>query len=108
MIHGHGDDLYRSGYEVRANFSTNVWYGADMEGLLGYLKGHLGAIGHYPEPDAGAFREAAAFYHGLRPENVLAAGECAGRERGYGVVLSYCACVYGGEDGFAGAFFYGV
>ena len=72
MIHGHGDDLYRSGYEVRANFSTNVWYGADMEGLLDYLKGHLGAIGHYPEPDAGAFREAAAFYHGLRPENVLA------------------------------------
>ena len=72
MIHGHGDDLYRSGYEVRANFSTNVWYGADMEGLLGYLKGHLGAIGHYPEPDAGAFREAAAFYHGVLPENVLA------------------------------------
>ena len=34
MIHGHGDDLYRSNYEVRANFSTNVWYGADLEDCL--------------------------------------------------------------------------
>lgn len=72
MIHGHGDDLYRSNYEVRANFSTNVWYGADLEGLFDYLKGHLKGIGHYPEPDAGSFRKVAAFYHGLREENVLA------------------------------------
>ena len=47
-----------------------VWGG--FGGLFDYLKGHLKGIGHYPEPDAGSFRKVAAFYHGLREENVLA------------------------------------
>ncbi len=72
MIHGHGDDLYRSETEVKANFSTNVWYGADMKPLLHFLTARLDRIYHYPEPDAGSFCRVAAEYHGVAPENVLA------------------------------------
>lgn len=72
MIHGHGDDLYRSDAEVKANFSTNVWYEADMNPLCRFLETRLERIYHYPEPDAGSFRKVAAEYHGVLPENVLA------------------------------------
>lgn len=72
MIHGHGDDLYRSGAEVKANFSTNVWYEADTEPLCRFLTERISGIFHYPEPDAGSFRRAAAEYHGVQPANILA------------------------------------
>lgn len=72
MIHGHGDDLYKSLVEVKANFSTNVWYEADTEPLCRYLENKLGQIFHYPEPDAGSFRKVAAAYHQVLPENILA------------------------------------
>ena len=72
MIHGHGDDLYRSEAEVRANFSTNVWYEADTGPLCRFLETRLEKIYHYPEPDAGSFRKIAAEYHGVTPENILA------------------------------------
>lgn len=72
MIHGHGDDLYRSQGRIRANFSTNVWYEADTQPLCDFLAAHLEGIFHYPEPDAGSFCQAAAAYHGVTPEEVLA------------------------------------
>lgn len=72
MIHGHGDDLYRSGAEVKANFSTNVWYEANTEPLCRFLTERMSGIFHYPEPDAGSFRRAAAEYHGVQPANILA------------------------------------
>lgn len=72
MIHGHGDDLYRSGAEVKANFSTNVWYEADTAPLCRFLSERMSGIFHYPEPDAGSFRRAAAEYHGVQPANILA------------------------------------
>ncbi len=72
MIHGHGDDLYRSEGQIKANFSTNVWYEADTGRLCRFLQSKLDGIFHYPEPDAGSFLKVAASYHGLLPENVLA------------------------------------
>lgn len=72
MIHGHGDDLYRSSQMVKANFSTNVWYGADANLLCKLLEKSMDKVLHYPEPDAGEFVKVAAAYHGLRPENILA------------------------------------
>ncbi len=72
MIYGHGDDLYRSCGKVKANFSTNVWYEANTDSLNCFLQGKLDRIYHYPEPDAGTFRQVAATYHGMAPENVLA------------------------------------
>lgn len=67
MIHGHGDDLYKSQVQIKANFSTNVWYEADTRPLCDFLSTHLEGIFHYPEPDAGSFRKVAAAYHGLLP-----------------------------------------
>lgn len=72
MIHGHGDDLYRSAAEVKANFSTNVWYEADTAPLCQFLTERLSGIFHYPEPDAGSFRKVAAAYHRVQPGNILA------------------------------------
>jgi len=72
MIHGHGDDLYKSQTEVKANFSTNVWYEADTKPLCRFLESRWERISHYPEPDAGSFRRVAAAYHGLKPENIWA------------------------------------
>lgn len=71
MIHGHGDDLYRSGKTVKANFSTNVWYEADTKPLCQVLLDNVDKVLHYPDPDAGAFRRVAAGYHGFEPENIL-------------------------------------
>lgn len=72
MIHGHGDDLYKSKVQVKANFSTNVWYEANTRPLTEFLTNRLDRIFHYPEPDAGSFRQVAAKYHGIRPCNILA------------------------------------
>lgn len=72
MIHGHGDDLYKSSTEVKANFSTNVWYEADTQPLCRFLESRLDRIFHYPEPDAASFRRVAAARHHVLPENVLA------------------------------------
>lgn len=72
MIYGHGDDLYRSEYAVKANFSTNVWYGADPEFLRELLKCKADSVLHYPEPDALSFCQAVAAYHELLPGQVMA------------------------------------
>ncbi len=72
MIHGHGDDLYRTQGRIQANFSTNVWYEADTRPLCDFLSVHLKDIFHYPEPDAGSFCRVAAEYHGVEPAGVLA------------------------------------
>lgn len=72
MIHGHGDDLYQTHREIKANFSTNVWYEADTKPLCCFLENHLDRIFHYPEPDARSFCEVVAAYHGIDRENVLA------------------------------------
>lgn len=71
MIHGHGDDIYRSHTEVKANFSTNVWYQADTNAISRFLCGCLDSVFHYPEPDAGSLKCVIADYHGLQPENIL-------------------------------------
>lgn len=71
MIHGHGDDIYRFEGKIQANFSTNVWYGADVELLRRVLNENADAVLHYPEPDAVSFRAIVATYHRLSPESVL-------------------------------------
>lgn len=72
MIHGHGDDLYKSGYPVKANFSTNVWYGADATILYDLIERYSDKILHYPEPDAASFVEMAAAHHNVSPTQVIA------------------------------------
>lgn len=72
MIQGHGDDIYRSAQQIEINFSTNVWYGADKKAIISLVEKYAAEVFHYPQPDAGSFVKAAADYHGLLPENVIA------------------------------------
>ena len=37
MLFGHGDDHYNSQKEVKINFSSNVWHGADLRTLREHL-----------------------------------------------------------------------
>jgi len=60
MIAGHGDD-YQG--ELVANFSSNVWYGADNRALYQHLQQVLPQTVRYPEADAQSLREALATMH---------------------------------------------
>jgi len=52
MLHGHGDDGYRAAREVKANFSSNVWYEGPHSLLLEELAAAVNEVGNYPEPAA--------------------------------------------------------
>jgi threonine-phosphate decarboxylase len=71
MISGHGDDRFRYMQPVKADFSSNVWFGGTPPELISHLQQNLHMIGHYPEPDAiGLCREIAVF-HNVNQEQVL-------------------------------------
>ena len=50
MLKGHGDDGYAQQTAIKHDFSSNVCKEALPEGLLEYLRQHLEALTHYPEP----------------------------------------------------------
>ncbi|WP_142685344.1 pyridoxal phosphate-dependent aminotransferase [Chitinophaga polysaccharea] len=54
MIQGHGDDGYLFDQQVKADFSSNVWYGGLQAGLKEHLSNKINGIDHYP--DAGAVK----------------------------------------------------
>ena len=60
MIQGHGDDAYRFGRPIRANFSSNVYGHVDLAPLKAHLRTRLDAIGHYPEPEPYTLEKALA------------------------------------------------
>jgi len=75
MITGHGDDgyLYTQGdtQGIRANFSSNTWYGGPAPGLTAYLKERLSVIGHYPEPGAESLQRALAEEQGCDEQQLM-------------------------------------
>ncbi|HZE85099.1 MAG TPA: aminotransferase class I/II-fold pyridoxal phosphate-dependent enzyme [Puia sp.] len=71
MIHGHGDNGYQYRREIIADFSSNVWYGGEPDGLKEHLFSQWKRINKYPEPLAIGLAEKVSSYHGLRPENIL-------------------------------------
>lgn len=72
MLHGHGDDIYQSGTNIRANFSTNVWYDADADIIRSVIKTQIDKIFHYPEPEAESLVQEIARHHSVSPGQVLA------------------------------------
>ena len=72
MINGHGDDLWRFGRPIVANFSSNVFGGVDLTPLKEHLAGRMEAISHYPEPEPYTLEKALAAQHGIPPECVCA------------------------------------
>ena len=70
MINGHGDDAFRYGRPIVANFSSNVYGHVDLEPLKAHLRERLDTIGHYPEPEPYTLERALAARHGIAPEEV--------------------------------------
>lgn len=71
MLHGHGDDGYRYGKRIIADFSTNVWYGGEPAGLKEYVFEKWNEVNRYPEVLAESLRERIAVHHSLPVEQVL-------------------------------------
>ena len=49
MLHGHGDDAYLYTQPIKANFSTNIWYGGRSEDLKVFIQANWDKIHAYPE-----------------------------------------------------------
>ena len=71
MIYGHGDDGYCTDVNIVADFSTNVWYGAESEPLVRFLQKRIPMILHYPEPNADSFAFAVSEFHGVGEDSVF-------------------------------------
>ncbi|CAN5457780.1 threonine-phosphate decarboxylase CobD [soil metagenome] len=71
MLQGHGDDRYRYSHEIKADFSTNVWYGGEPKGLKEHLFSRWTSINRYPEVLAESLAEQAARHHQVAAEQVL-------------------------------------
>ena len=52
MLYGHGDDFYNAKNEVKINFSSNVWHGANLDKLKEHLIELFDKLTRYPEQDA--------------------------------------------------------
>lgn len=72
MISGHGDDSFRLNTPVKADFSSNVWFGGPPPDLLLHLQQNIYRIGNYPEPDAADLCLKIANYHRVKPAQVMA------------------------------------
>lgn len=72
MINGHGDDRNCYQNPIRADFSSNVWFGGTDSELIGHLQENMQMIGHYPEPDAAVLCRKIAEKHQVKKEQVLA------------------------------------
>jgi threonine-phosphate decarboxylase len=70
MIQGHGDDAYRYGRPIRANFSSNVYGHVDQSALKAHLRERLDAIGNYPEPEPYTLEAALAIHLGIDPASI--------------------------------------
>ncbi len=71
MLFGHGDDFYNATEEVKSNFSSNVWHGANLEKLIEHLTGQFDKLTRYPEPDAGTLKRLLARRFEVKEDNVV-------------------------------------
>lgn len=71
MLFGHGDDFYNSQNEVKINFSSNVWHGANLEKLQEHLNSQFDKLTRYPEPDAASVKRLLARRYEIKEENIL-------------------------------------
>jgi threonine-phosphate decarboxylase len=71
MLHGHGDDGYRHASPIRADFSTNVWYGGPPPGLQEYVCSQWPSVSRYPEVLAESLAARIAAHHSVAPAQVL-------------------------------------
>ena len=71
MLQGHGDDGYKYGREIIADFSTNVWHGGEPDGMKEYLFENWKKVNRYPEVAAESLCEKIAQHHRLSADQIL-------------------------------------
>lgn len=71
MLFGHGDDFYNSPNEVKINFSSNVWHGANLEKLKEHLYSQFDKLTRYPEPDAATLKRLLARRYELSENRIV-------------------------------------
>ena len=71
MRFGHGDDAYRYGKQIKIDFSSNVYYGADLSGLQAHLASRFGIVGHYPEPEPVSLEKILAEKLGVHESTIM-------------------------------------
>lgn len=71
MLFGHGDDFYNSQSEVKINFSSNVWHGANLDKLKDHLNEQFDKLTRYPEPDAASLKRLLARRYEINENNVV-------------------------------------
>lgn len=71
MLLGHGDDFYNSTNEVKINYSSNVWHGANLEKLEEHLNTQFEKLTRYPEPDAATLKRLLARRLDISEANIV-------------------------------------
>lgn len=71
MIEGHGDDIFRYGDKIRANFSSNVYNHFSHCNLVAGIADWGNLIAHYPEPVPRTLEKTLAAQLGITPENIM-------------------------------------
>lgn len=71
MLFGHGDDFYNSQHEIKINFSSNVWHGANLEKLKEHLGEQFDKLTRYPEPDAATLKRLLARRYEIKDDNIV-------------------------------------
>lgn len=71
MLFGHGDDFYNSQQEVKSNFSSNVWHGANLDKLREHLNEQFDKLTRYPEPDAATLKRLLARRYEMKEDNIV-------------------------------------
>jgi len=68
MINGHGDEYVG---ELEANFSSNVWYGADNSALCKHLYSQMYTIERYPDTEASSLKQLLAENNHIKTNQLL-------------------------------------
>ncbi len=71
MDYGHGDDLYKFKTQIKANFSSNVWYKGPPTSLLSFIKTRLSSVESYPAPSAELLIKKIALHHHLDNDTII-------------------------------------
>lgn len=71
MLFGHGDDFYNFQNEVKINFSSNVWHGANLDKLREHLYSQFDKLTRYPEPDAATLKRLLARRYEIAENQVV-------------------------------------
>lgn len=72
MINGHGDDLYRYGYKVKHNFSSNILQRVDHSGLYEAMAKSMPDLTSYPDPEPLRLERMMATCAGVDDSDVMA------------------------------------